>query len=1037
MARFVGPAPPPPPRRCGVSVRGITSPPRLPAMLATAVVPRLSVPRPPTPRPIVSCVNSGGSRIYRPRYTPTPGWRPKAPSPQRWRPAHATPAYKPPATARTARPTGLFPRVRPTPARFYSPPRDPRLAQGVKNVPDLQRGSLAIGVPVRTVMGTPVSTPAAVAPRVSQPYVQKHIRDYIEKTQTQTQLSPSQQPSQQLKDKEVPHSPFGDPFADFLGDPWDSPMSKSPVSKEPPTPPPSPTIAADQPSTSYLPVRTDERTDEQGRWTGESWQTELTRLVDMFAADPIGSDLPTPLSLTCMLAHCLPNSSPHDENTDHHMSECDHDLSILDTHVAALPSQSHLVPLPPLTLRSGRRSGTRCLPSSRLLALSEHSLAAPLVQYDSPALEQSPELIFNHALTRGNSCQLLPDLPVEVENTVGTESPVILFDDDDDDMHTDVHEASSITSPVASHAASHDYVSFNIKSPVAEMHNEVHDMSDHACEATTSLCHSDVEHVWQPDVTLVHNYLDCDSLATTQIIDDYCSENSPKHFSLSDLVPKRDLPYTTSPYGVPQHIIDELRSRNIGYCFLPCDTTGLSNREKLSPQIQEPKKKQTDIYSTLFVKPKTEVNTCVYRITTRSLAQQANHDPQPSNPQDTPDVTMHDATPNPSSTTSSDDIPPNDDGEPPHPPNIDIPSVQPSPEPNQPSTQIPEIIAISQSPTNIPQNADLRQLFPMTTLTPASDISPLHNLSKIVQRPKSFSGTGPNFNRQYTKVWLEQLQCWLECIQQPEHDHVTIAMTYLQPPAFNIMVANKKRLQNENKWHNTLEQFASLLLQNYGDIDAEHTLTTKLLRLRLKNFREILTYTKQFHDLCTRITNQPLSEQAKVSTFLNGILDKRLLQELIIEPLTGKKWTNFSNLYDYVMSKYSSLQSTYRSTFPQFQPVPSTFPLRPQNFISNQPRRFHQNGRPQFESFPGFRPSRPMRPNFTPQPIRRPLHPGQRPGQKQQPNFSRPGQFAALAPRAFPQFANRPIRKINKARRPFFRSANFRAPYFVPPSHNK
>ena len=63
-----------------------------------------------------------------------------------------------------------------------------------------------------------------------------------------------------------------------------------------------------------------------------------------------------------------------------------------------------------------------------------------------------------------------------------------------------------------------------------------------------------------------------------------------------------------------------------------------------------------------------------------------------------------------------------------------------------------------------------------------------------------------------------------------------------------------------------------------------------------------------FHELCSKITDEPLSQQAKLSAYLNGIQDRKLYEELIIEPVSGTRWTDFNKLYEYVMNKYSILR---------------------------------------------------------------------------------------------------------------------------------
>jgi hypothetical protein len=111
-----------------------------------------------------------------------------------------------------------------------------------------------------------------------------------------------------------------------------------------------------------------------------------------------------------------------------------------------------------------------------------------------------------------------------------------------------------------------------------------------------------------------------------------------------------------------------------------------------------------------------------------------------------------------------------------------------------------------------------------------------------------------------------------------------------------------------NTWINTYEQVKEILLQAYGDVDPNFTTRTQIAQLKLQFPENILRYTKMFHELCTKITDEPLSQQAKLSAYLNGIQDRKLYEELIIEPVSGTRWTDFNKLYDYVMNKYSILQ---------------------------------------------------------------------------------------------------------------------------------
>lgn len=152
------------------------------------------------------------------------------------------------------------------------------------------------------------------------------------------------------------------------------------------------------------------------------------------------------------------------------------------------------------------------------------------------------------------------------------------------------------------------------------------------------------------------------------------------------------------------------------------------------------------------------------------------------------------------------------------------------------------------------------------------------------------------------------MESWLNCIGAPVKDWANIVITYLDPPAFSVIKATKTNLENKGQWNNTFEQIKEVLLRNFGDIDPNFTVRSKLANLRLLYPKNILGYTKAFHELCTKITDEPLSDQAKISAYLNGILHGPTYAELIIEPSTGTRWNDFTRLYDYVMAKYSVLQ---------------------------------------------------------------------------------------------------------------------------------
>ena len=123
--RFMGQQQPPMADRS--QARAVTTRPRTPALLAATTF-----------------------KTYRPRYMPTPGLRPRRPSPMRWRLVHAVPATPKKAEASGALKQAMqmpvsFRPCQPTPNHadkvrslfgFKFPNRDPRLIQTAR-VPDM------------------------------------------------------------------------------------------------------------------------------------------------------------------------------------------------------------------------------------------------------------------------------------------------------------------------------------------------------------------------------------------------------------------------------------------------------------------------------------------------------------------------------------------------------------------------------------------------------------------------------------------------------------------------------------------------------------------------------------------------------------------------------------------------------------------------------------------------------------------------------------------------------------------------------------
>ena len=450
-----------------------------------------------------------------------------------------------------------------------------------------------------------------------------------------------------------------------------------------------------------------------------------------------------------------------------------------------------------------------------------------------------------------------------------------------------------------------------------------------------------------------------------------------------------DLINIPSPYGIPSNILDELKQKTVyNYLTTPC----FSTFDLLSSLSNTPSKKKHSLVDMVFLN-NTRMHTYNYRITTRSGRQLPSLQPTPdSDTSDSPSPLPQQAN-SPTPPTSQQGQMNNPHPSPslgpainlysPTPDTIPFEDIPPDPLPHH-GTPLP--------PAHTP--------YPMC-LPPSSphEDASTTALFKLVQKPKTFSGTGPYFRRQNTKVWLDQMTCWLDCISAPASARVKLAFTFLQPPAFNVLTASKASMEISHEWTNTFQQFSDLLLKHYGDVDPDFTLRTRLARLTVHEPHQLLNYTKQFHDIATRITDQPLSDQAKVTSFLNGIKNQTLFKDLIIEPNTGLRWTQYDKLHNYVISKYALLNLHAR-------PSPSTFnptrpPLRP--VTPYQPRRLFPP--PPNNAFPRSTfVSRPNRP-----PFRRPFQGPRRPFTPSQPRFpSRSSNDQRRLPPTRPFTPNRP-----------------------------
>ena len=358
--------------------------------------------------------------------------------------------------------------------------------------------------------------------------------------------------------------------------------------------------------------------------------------------------------------------------------------------------------------------------------------------------------------------------------------------------------------------------------------------------------------------------------------------------------------FYSTPYGVPEHILHEIKSYH--YHALMSTSTPFQLQDDYA-SILLPKKK-TSIYDSLFTPSTTRYNKLTFLIMTRR--QRAAHPHSTTSPNnDTNETSSHTsqhnlqnpmatAPPPPQEAQETEPLnsPPNNISEQDHqplPPLQTTTASRPILPPLPPSSNLPlprvDVISIPltppseitpglPTPSNTPSNTSLpqRRTIPPLEVPPyyptLDPTAPSTNIARLAQRPKNFSGTGLKRSQDETKTWLGKMECWLTCIGTPSKDWATIATTYLDPPAFNVVQANVKTLQAAGTWQNTFQQFSAILLKNYGDVDADFAVRTRLARLRLQYSQDIVKYSKIFHELSTRITGEPLSDQAKISAFL-------------------------------------------------------------------------------------------------------------------------------------------------------------------------
>ena len=350
------------------------------------------------------------------------------------------------------------------------------------------------------------------------------------------------------------------------------------------------------------------------------------------------------------------------------------------------------------------------------------------------------------------------------------------------------------------------------------------------------------------------------------------------------------------------------------------------------------KKKPTEIYHSIF-KSQPRDYTYVFRVQTR----RTQPTPTPSS--------------SPSTTETNDTIPTNSD-----------PGIHDIPHSNTPAsttTLVPNP-ATNNIPVTPPPNIDTHISLPFTQPTPPPlQMTPIsiadtqsdprmHTtsdvLSKMIQRPQTFKGAGPLFRRRFTQTWIERMELWLNCLNVAEYQKCDIAMTYLQPPAYTIMAAQKKILEKSHKWTNTYEQFKQILLKHFGEIDPDFNITKALFNLTCNHENDLLKYTKSFQDLCSKLLDEPLSDQASISLFFNGIKNRGLTQDLLIDPQTGLKWNDVTKLHNYILTKYG-LTSPSTSRFdsrPKYNTGNYPYPSNPQTFRPNPSWTMNRSNR----SFP-------------------------------------------------------------------------------------
>ena len=174
-------------------------------------------------------------------------------------------------------------------------------------------------------------------------------------------------------------------------------------------------------------------------------------------------------------------------------------------------------------------------------------------------------------------------------------------------------------------------------------------------------------------------------------------------------------------------------------------------------------------------------------------------------------------------------------------------------------------------------------------------------------KPKWFTGLKKK-GTESTEVttWLNKLELYFKMCHLDESMWVTRAYYLLESPAFEVIKARIKSLTKEGLWTETWDQFTKLMVTHFGDVEQNLAYRAKLHRLVVLD-GDILRYIKLFNETANKIT-ETLSNEELISDFFKGIKDRKILQDVMIDPKTGGVWKTWTHLYEYVVGKYSVLR---------------------------------------------------------------------------------------------------------------------------------